>query len=294
MEPQRNFDQVSVQPAFIGIVVLLVLVLVVGAKSYSVVEAGSAGIVKRFGKIIGEPHSEGLVWIIPFAEKVILIDIRTQKLLVRARASSNDLQSVDCEIVLNYSPIFDEVGNIYQKIGVNYEEKKINPALHEAFKSVTATYNAEELITRRQQVREAMERDMKGVLLKFGVKLEALSIQDFSFSSTYSEAIEMKQVAEQNALRAENELKRVTTEQQQEVEKAKAQATALEVRATAEAKAIKIRAEAEAEALELLAKSAKPSALQARTIEKWNGMLPKVTGGATPFLDVQKFVESKN
>lgn len=284
----RNVDQITFNPAFIIVIFLVVLVVVVGARSYKVVNPGEVALVLRLGKLTGDVHEEGMLWRIPFIDEVEIVSIETHKLLVGAKAVSKDLQSVDSEIVLNYRPITSEIPKIYRKFRKNYEDRVITPDLHESFKSVTAGFNAEELITKRQQVKNGVIENIKLKLHEWGFKLEALSIQDFRFSPEYARAIEMKQVAEQDALRAENEYNKVVTEQKQQVAKAKAAAEALTIQATAEANAVEIRAKAEAKALELLAKVAKPAALQARTIEKWDGILPRVTGGTVPFIDVAK------
>jgi regulator of protease activity HflC (stomatin/prohibitin superfamily) len=291
MSQQEN--QLPVSPSVLFTVIGVILLLIAGSRSYVIVEPGNACIVKRFGKISGAPHGEGMVFLIPFADKPVTMDVRTQKLELEAKAESKDLQSVNFVVALNYHALEDKIGEIYQNIGINYEENIIVPSLREAFKTVTASYNAEELITMRARVSGNVDRRMDEFLRSKGFALDGLSIEDFRFSEKFSDAIERKQVEEQNAKRAEHELKRITTEQQQLVEKAKAEATALLETAKAEATAVTIRAEAEAKALELLAKAAKPDALKARTIEKWNGVLPTVTGGAMPFIDVKEFTENK-
>jgi regulator of protease activity HflC (stomatin/prohibitin superfamily) len=287
-------NPVTINPIFIIIIICVIFLLILGARSYVIVQPGTACIVKRMGKIVGESASEGLTVLIPFIDKAVIMDIRTQKLSLKAKAESKDLQSVEFEIALNYHAKREKIGNIYQTIGIDYERIVIIPNLKEAFKNVTAKYNAEELITRRSEVSQKVKEIMVTFLLTKGFELQALSIEDFNFSAGFRDAIERKQVAEQDALRAEHELKKVATEKQQLVETAKAEAESLKISATAGAEAITIRAEAEARALELLAKAAKPEALQARTIEKWNGVLPAVTGGATPFIDVNKYTNPKN
>jgi regulator of protease activity HflC (stomatin/prohibitin superfamily) len=292
MNSQDSNTQITINPVFLFIVVGVIFLLILASRAYIIVEPGNAAIIKRMGKIIGDPKAEGLAVLIPFVDKAVIMDIRTQKLKLKAKAESKDLQSVEFEIALNYHALRSDIGVIYQKIGIDYEAKVIIPNLHEAFKNVTAKYNAEELITKRSAVSEQVKGLMVSFLIEKGFQLEALSIEDFNFSNNFTEAIERKQVAEQDALKAKHKLNEVATQKQQLVETARAEAESLTIKATAQAEAIRIKAEAEAKALELLAKAAKPSALQARTIEKWDGVLPSVTGGAMPFIDVNKYAES--
>lgn len=283
---EYNNDQININPKWILTLVLFVFLIFVGFKSYAIVPPGHSGIKVRFGEVMQESYSEGLVMKVPFVEEVVLMEVRTMKLLIRAKAESKDLQSVFTQIVLNYHPDKDQVHKLYGQIGPMYETRVVEPALQETFKQVTATYNAEELITKRQAVRVDMEADLKVRLAKDDIQLVSLSITEFNFSDSYADAIEKKQVAEQDALRAENELRRVTTEQQQKIAIAKAEAEARIEKAQAEAKEILLKAEAEAKALEMLSIAAKPAALKARTIEKWDGVLPKVTSGGIPLLEL--------
>jgi regulator of protease activity HflC (stomatin/prohibitin superfamily) len=205
---------------------------------------------------------------------VTIVDVKTQRYEVKATAASRDLQIVSSQIVLNYRLDPTQVASIVRDIGIaDYERRIVDPAVQEALKASTAQFTAEELITRRPEVSAAIRDILEERLKTRGVIVESVSITDFDFSNEFSKAIEAKQVAEQDALRAQNELRRAQIEAQQVVAQAEANAKArLEV------------ARAEAEALRLQRAVLTPELLQLRFIERWDGVLPRVMGGCTPLL----------
>ena len=135
---------------------------------------------------------EGLHFRIPVVQTVALMDVRVQKSLTNAAASSSDLQEVSSEVALNYHIIPDKANVVYQTIGVNFKERIIDPAVQEVVKAVTARYTAEELITKRPAVSEAMRANLSERLLEHNIAVDAFSIVGFSFSKIFMEAIESK------------------------------------------------------------------------------------------------------
>jgi regulator of protease activity HflC (stomatin/prohibitin superfamily) len=135
-------------------------------------------------------------------------------------------------------------------------------------KATTAKFTAEELITKREEVRDAIKGLLTEKLAGTGLKVEQLSIINFDFSTSFNNAIEAKVTAEQNALAAKNKLDQVKYEAQQAIEEARGKASALQI----EAQAI----------------NTNPQIIQLRAIEKWDGKLPQVTSGATPFININK------
>lgn len=256
-------------PAVILVVVALLAAL--ASQSFVTVDTGYVGIAKRFGKAQGGVLKPGLHFKVPFITEVVPIEDRIKMVKADATASSKDLQVVTSKIVLNYMIDSESATKLYQQLGTDYEERIVQPALQEAIKATTAQYTAEQLITERADVAKVMLADIRSRLeAKFLIPTN-LSIIDFQFSPDFNEAIELKQVAQQAALRAENDLKKIKIEAQQE--KAKAEGVA---------EAAMARARAEAEAQTLLRDTISPEILQLRFIEAWDGKLPVYSGGDLP------------
>jgi len=232
--------------------------------SLTVVDAGTRGVLKQFGQIVGVLE-EGLHLRLPFISSVTVVDVKTQRYQADASAASRDLQIISTQIVLNYRVNPSAVADLVREIGLEYEARIIDPAVQESLKAATAQFTAEELITRRPEVSDAIRRILELRLAPRSIIVESVSITDFDFSEEFSRAIEAKQVAEQDALRAQNELRRAQIEAQQQV-----------ARAEAEAKARLEVARAEAEALRLQREVISENLLMLRFIERWNGVLPRV------------------
>jgi regulator of protease activity HflC (stomatin/prohibitin superfamily) len=203
-------------------------------------------------------------------QEVVLMDVKVQKVETDAAAASADLQDVSSRVALNYHIVPDKANMVYQKIGINFRERIIDPAILEVVKAVTAKYSAEELITKRPAVSEAMRVTLMERLIENNIAVDAFSIVIFSFSKVFTEAIEAKQTAEQLALKARRDLDRIKIEAEQKITAAKA----------------------EAESLRLQKANISPDLLELRKIEanmkaidKWDGVMPQVTGsGAMPLI----------
>lgn len=258
-------------PIAIVVVVALAALAVLATQSLETVEAGNVGIVKRFGEVIGEPVQPGLHVKVPFVTEIVPIETRIKRVQADATASSKDLQIVTSQIVLNYKIDRESAGKLYEQLGVDYEARNVQPALQESIKATTAQYTAEQLITARAEVAKEMLADIKARLAAKYIEPTDLSIIDFQFSKEFNEAIESKQVAQQAALRASNELERIKIEAQQ-----------VQAEAEGRAKAELARAGAEAEAQKLLRETISPELLQLRFIEAWDGKLPVYSGGDLP------------
>jgi len=248
-----------------GIIGLFLLIIILN--SIAVIPAGARGVV--FSQVSGVSDKilgEGIHLITPFVDKVIVIDVKIQREDAQAAASSKDLQTVTTSVALNYHLQPDKVRLVYQEIGGDVSQKIIEPAIQETVKAVTAKYSAEELITKRALVRDEIVYILKSKLLKTYIILDELNMTNFSFSGEFAHAIEAKQVAEQKALTAKNDLDRIKVEAQQKVATAQAEATAIGIMADA------------------LTRNAQ--LVQYEAVKKWDGKLPQYTGGAMPFLDV--------
>ncbi len=256
------------------IVIVILIILFVALNSFVIIGAGERGVVLNFGAVQPEVLNEGPHFIIPLVQKVVKMDVKIQKSQTDADASSRDLQEVSSAIALNYHIIPDKSNVIYQKIGVYFKDRIIDPAVQEVVKAVAANYAAEELITKRPGVSRSMQESLAERLLGHNIAVDGFSIVNFSFSKLFKEAIEAKQTAEQLALKAKRDLDRVKIEAQQKITKAKAEAEAL-------------RLQKENISSQLIGLRRVEASMKA--IEKWNGVLPSVTSGAVPFIDVKSF-----
>jgi regulator of protease activity HflC (stomatin/prohibitin superfamily) len=252
----------------LGALLIVLLILLVLGSSFGTVGAGERGIKLRFNALTGTVLGEGLYFVIPFIERVVIIDIKVQKEEADAQAASKDLQTVTSRIALNYSIDPAHAISLYQNIGIDYKSRVVDPTIQEAVKATTAKFTAEELITKREEVRDAIKGLLIEKLSDTGLKVEQLSIINFDFSESFNNAIEAKVTAEQNALAAKNKLDQVKYEAEQAIAEAKGKASALQI---------------EAEAI-----NTNPRIIELRAIEKWDGKLPQVTGGATPFININK------
>jgi len=245
------------------------LALIVFFNTFTTVKSGHTGVVATFGKVSTGVLTEGLHIKIPFVQQIIQIDNRVLKAEVICTSASKDLQTVSSTIALNYKVANGNSAELYKNVGVDFQDKIVTPAIQEAVKGVTAKFTAEELITNRQIVGEQMKETLAKKIEGFGLQLQIFNIIDFQFSQEFNAAIEAKQTAQQNALKAEQDLVRIKVEAQQQIEQAKA----------------------EAEAYKLKSLEITNSMILMEYIKKWDGKLPTITSDGTMMFDISKMLE---
>ena len=263
----------------IGILILIIIGVVAFA-SVKIVDAGHRGVLLHWNAVdlTQPPLEEGLHFVVPFQDDVVNIEVRTLKYANDARSASRDLQTVETTVTVNYHPDRESVHRLYKNLGLDYEDRVIQPAIEETVKQVTARYNAEELITKRPLVKDDIESSIRERLDQFDIVTEVISITDFEFSPLFAQAIEAKVEAEQNALKAENDLRRI------EVEARQREANAIGV---ANANIAEAKGEAEAIAIINKALAENPNYLEWLKTQAWDGKLPLVVGeGGTPFIQI--------
>ena len=259
-------------PLRLALIIGAILVVILFFGPWVQIGAGERGIVLNFGAVQNEVLNEGLHFRVPIMQKVAIMDVKVQKAVTDAASASADLQDVTLAVALNYHVIPDKANIVYQTIGVEFKERVIDPAIQEVMKAVSARYTAEELITKRPAVSTAMKESLAERLLASNIAVDAFSIVTFSFSRVFTEAIEAKQTAEQLALKAKRDLDRIKIEAEQTITAARAEAESLRLQ----------RANISLDLIELRKIEA-----NLKAIEKWNGILPQVTGaGAVPFIGV--------
>ena len=272
----RNLQIPQIPPGMgkkIVVIGVLIAALIVIWQAAGIVGAGQRGVLLRFGAVTGDVKEEGLYFKIPFVDKVALMSTQIQKYTAPVGSSSKDLQVVTTEVTLNYQLNPSSVGETYRNMRQDYESRVIQPYIQEAVKSTTANFDAEQLITRRPQVKDELQNLMMERLAPLGIGVVQLSITDFQFSTTFQDSIEAKVKAVQQALEAENALRRVEFEAMQQITRAEAEAKGLELQ----------KAQVTAQLLDL-----RRIEVQGRAVEKWNGVMPTVvtSGGPVPMLDV--------
>ena len=261
----RNTSKI-IRYAILGVAVIVILLV---GNPLGTVGAGERGILLRFNAVTGTIYDEGLFFRWPLIERVIIVDTKIQKEQADATAASKDLQTVHSDVAVNFHVSPDRVANIYQEIGIDYKIRLIDPTLQEAVKAITAKFTAEELITRREAVRDDIKTLLKEKLEPRGILVDEFNIVDFGFSPSFNSAIEAKVTAEQSALAAKNKLEQIKFEADQRIAEARGKSEAMRV---------------ESEALRT-----NPQILELRALEKWDGVLPQVTGsGGVPFINIQR------
>ena len=261
-------------------IVILIIIGVVATASVKIVDSGHRGVLLHWDAVdlTNPPLQEGLHFVVPFQDDVVNIEVRTLKYASEARSASKDLQTVETTVTVNYHPDKEGVHRLYKNLGLDYENRVIQPAIEETVKQVTANYNAEELITKRPLVKADIEFSIRERLNQFDVVTEVISITDFEFSALFASAIESKVEAEQKALKAENDLRRIEVEARQREANAVGVANANIAEAKGEAEAIAIINQALAE---------NPNYLEWLKTQAWDGQLPLVVGeGGTPFISI--------
>ena len=256
-------------PKIAAVVAVLLLLLILNP--FATVPAGYRGVLTTFGKPSEEVYSEGLHLVWPVAQKMHQVQVSIQKGEGEGDAASKDLQTVHTRIAINFHVRPDAAVSVYRDLGNDPGERIIVPSVQEAVKAVTARFTAEELITRRAQVRDEIVLALRERMARHGLMVDEFSIVNFNFSKTFNEAIEAKTTADQLKMKAERDLQRIEVEAKQRVSRARAEAEALALQ----------RQQVTPELLRL-----RETENQARAIEKWDGRLPTTTGGAIPFLNI--------
>ncbi|MBP1967679.1 prohibitin family protein [Paenibacillus aceris] len=248
-------------------VVFLIAVL----NSFAIVQFGHVGLYKTLGKLSDTTLMPGIHFKFPFVQKIIQVNVQVTKAETDTSASSKDLQPVSTHVALNYSVNKESAYNLMNNIGSSFDTIIVAPAIQEIVKEVTAKYAAEDLIAKRDMVANEIRDLLTKRMSRYDLVVNDINIVNFKFSDAFNQSIEAKQVAQQQALKAENDLKRIQIEAQQTIAQAQAEAESLKLK----------KQEVTPDLIAL-----KQIEVQQEAIQKWDGKLPSVTGGATPFIDV--------
>jgi regulator of protease activity HflC (stomatin/prohibitin superfamily) len=278
---------------------IIMLIIVFG--SWYTVPAGYEGVVLTFGKASMVAAQPGFHFKLPLVQKVVLLSVQTQKFGADASqstlesAASKDLQVVKVRLAVNYHVAQGKTPELYNNVGLGFEDNVISPSVHEATKAEVAQYVAADLINKREEVRAGIENLLKEKLKQYNIVIEQVSITDFDFSDQFNVAIENKVTAEQQRLKAENDLLRIKVEADQLRAQADGERDAAIARAngTATANLLQLKAQAEGDALkiELANKQlqSSPQYIEYFKLSRWNGAYPTfyMSGGSSPNLLLQ-------
>ncbi|MBQ1410041.1 MAG: prohibitin family protein [Oscillospiraceae bacterium] len=260
---------------------------------FQTVPTGHTGVVTTFGRVENTTLDSGVHFVLPW-QQVVKMDNRVQKQSVNLSCFSSDIQEVMLDYTINFQIKKTDAQNIYRTIGVDYYATVIQPCITESVKVVTARYTAEQLVGKRNELAASIEADLTEKLLSYNIELVSTSIENMDFTDAFTDAVEAKQVAQQNKLRAE-------TEAEQKVIEANAQAEVRKVNADAAAYELLAKAEAEAEANRKISESLTDELINYTYAQTWNGKLPTVMTGSgdkasslIPVLDINQLLPSES
>jgi len=245
--------------SIIGVVIIVISIV---AGSFATIPAGHRGVVIRFSAVTGTILNEGLQMKLPFIDSVVKMSVQTEKYETGAASASRDLQDVNTTIALNWRLDPSRAAEVYRTLGLGFIDRIAAPAVQETIKQVTAKYIAEDLILKRETVKDEIQENLSNRLLQRGIITETVSITEFRFSSTFVAAIEAKVAAEQAVWEARNKLDRVKVEAEQRKAEAIGEADARIARANGEAEYIRVVTDAQVAANKAIAESLTPQVLQ--------------------------------
>ena len=265
-------------PRNVGILILLGLILIIVWGAFVIVPAGHRGVVLWWGSVEQRIMGEGLNFIVPVAERVIKVDVKVQPHPFKEiDASSKEYQNVKMTGMMNFHIDPAYVNDLYQKVGLDFADKVIDPAFNDFVKEVVPTYPIGDILPKREEIRQRAMTKLGDNLARYHIIVDDIYFANIRFSPEYEGAIEAKQVAQQQVETQRQVLAQREIEAQQNVATAKG-----------EAEAILVVAQGQAKANDALSRSITPILVQYKGIEKWNGNLPQVSGGAVPFIDLGK------
>ena len=266
------------KPRTAGLLMLALIVLIVGWGTFVIIPAGHRGVVLLWGSVEKRIMGEGLNFKTPMAESVIKVDVRVQPHPFREiDASSKEYQMVKMTGMMNFHIDPTYVNDLYQKVGLDFADKVIDPAFNDFVKEVVPTYPIGEILPKREEIRKRAMTKLGDNLSRYHIIVDDIYFANIRFSTGYEGAVEAKQVAQQQVETQKQVLAQREIEAQQKVATAKG-----------EAESILVVAQGQAKANEVLSHSISPILVQYKGVEKWNGILPQVSGGVVPFIDLSK------
>src|SRR5512136_1044466 len=273
-----SFEHKIPRPRTIGILILLFVLLIVLWGTFVIIPAGHRGVCLWWGSVEKRIMGEGLNFIVPIAERVIKVDVKVQPHPFKEiDASSKEYQMVKMTGMMNFHIDPAYVNDLYQKVGLDFADKVIDPAFNDFVKEVVPTYPIGEILPKREEIRQRAMKKLGDNLSRYHIIVDDIYFANIRFSAGYEGAVEAKQVAQQQVETQRQVLAQREIEAQQKVATARG-----------EAESILVVAQGQAKANDALSRSITPILVQYKSIEKWNGILPQVSGGAIPLIGLGK------
>ena len=249
-----------------GIIIIsmiLVLGLIVLFASTTIVPTGHIGVVTLYSKVQDKYLDAGFHFIAPFVESVHDVDIRTQKYQSTVEGSAKDLQIVNVTMSINYQIKSEKASELYSKVGANYNDTILNPALQSGLKAAIAKFTAEEMVTKRSEVATSITEELNSRLNEY-FTISAVNLENIGFTEEFNAAVEAKTTNQQKAEAEKAQLEIIKVQNEQKIN----------------------TAEAEAKVRELQSQSVTEQSLeqlrlenQRAMIEKWDGKTPSTILG---------------
>jgi regulator of protease activity HflC (stomatin/prohibitin superfamily) len=263
---------------------LVVVAILIGLSCIASVPTGHTGVLTTFGRVENRTMEAGMNIKAPW-QNVVKMDNRVQKQTTDLICFSSDIQEVSMKYTVNYQISSADAMTIYKTIGTDYYNNIIIPNITESVKTAVAKYNADALVSDRSDLSRLIQEDLTKRLATYNIIVVSASIEDMDFTDAFTNAVEAKQVAEQNKLKAQTEAEQriIEANAAAEIKKvnAEAEAEAKKIAAEAEAYEIEVKAKAEADANKQIAESLTKELIEYKYYESWNGELPDVVGADT-------------
>lgn len=256
------------------IIVALVIGLTLFFASTAIVPTGHIGVVTLYSKVQEKYLDAGFHIVKPFVEDVHSIDIRTQKYQGIVEGSAKDLQIVNVTMSINYQIKPEKASELYAKVGKNYDDTILNPALQSGLKAAIAKFTAEEMITKRSEVANAITEELNSRLEEYFL-ITAVNLENIGFTDEFNKAVEAKTTNQQKAEaeKAQLEIIKVQNEQKINTAEAEAKVRELQSQSVTEKSLEQLRLE-----------------IQREMVSRWNGVLPQYVLGenSNMLLDIGK------
>ncbi len=278
--PERtmeSFDLKGPKPRTIAMIIILLIIFIFLWGTFVIVPAGHRGVVLWWGSVEKRVMGEGLNFKVPMAERVIKVDVKVQPHPFKEiDGASKEYQMVKLSGMMNFHIDPAYVNDLYQKVGLDFANKVIDPAFNDFVKEVVPNYLITEILPKREEIRKRAMIKLGENLSRYHIIVDDIYFANIRFTPDYEKAIEAKQIAQQQVETQRQILAQREIEAQQKIATAKG-----------EAESILVVAQGQAKANDALSRSISPILVHYKSIERWNGILPQVSGGAIPLIDLK-------
>jgi prohibitin 2 len=238
------------------------------------VDEGYRGVKKTWGKVQDESLTPGLYFYNPFSSGIDDMSVKEEKLTLTTQCFTKDTQTVNVEATVTYYPDQSKIHEIYSQFGKDWDQKIISPAVLGSIKDAIGQYIADDLVSKREAVKNAAQKEVVEALAARKVIVTRLDLTNLDFDDQYERAVEAKVIAIQHAAEAKNKSVQVEEEAKQSVKRAEAEATSMRIRSAA--------------------LTQNKNLVSYEAVQKWNGELPKIIlgNGSMPMLDLKGIMEN--